>query len=449
MLNLSDRSKSHLKRAAMLLAVALPISGCGTFDGWFGEDKKPLPGKRDLVFAERDPLALGTAGTLKVTLPAPAAMADWPQAGGRPDHDDEHPAAAATLSRAWTARIGASGGYRAKITAQPVVANGRVFTMDSDAGVSGFDALSGRGLWSVETQAEDNRSTNVGGGISVDGETLYVATGRADLLALDVTNGKTRWRVKLPNAARSAPTVGDGRLYVSTLDSQVLAYSVADGSKLWTHQAMNADTSVLGLPAPAFADATVVAGFGSGDLVALRAATGSVAWLDSLAAAQGRTSISEFSAITGMPVIKAGRVVATGLGRQLVAIDLRSGRRLWERNVASTETPWVAGDWIFVLASNNVLAAVSRQEGLTAWTVQLPSFKDMEKKKDMIHWTGPALLGDRLVVAGTNGEALSISPYTGEVLGKQALPGPIAVAPLVAGGTLYVVTDDATLTALR
>ena len=106
MLNLRTRSKSHLQRAAMLLAVALPMSGCGAFDGWFGEDKKPLPGKRDLVFAERDPLALGTAAALKVTLPAPAAMADWPQAGGRPDHDDEHPAAGAALSRAWTARIG-------------------------------------------------------------------------------------------------------------------------------------------------------------------------------------------------------------------------------------------------------------------------------------------------------------------------------------------------------
>ena len=448
MLKFSDRSKSHLMRAAVMLAVALPVSGCGAFDGWFGEDKKPLPGKRELVFVERDPLVMA-AGVPKVTLPAPTAMADWPQAGGRPDHDDEHPAAAAALSRAWTAKIGASGGYRAKITAQPVVANGRIFTMDSAAGVSAFDTASGRALWSVDTQAEGDRSTNVGGGISVDGDTLYVATGRADLLAIDVATGATRWRAKLPNAARSAPTIGDGRLYLSTLDAQVLALSMTDGSKLWTHQATGADTSLLGLPAPAFADATVVAGFGSGDLVALRAATGSIAWLDSLAAAQGRTSISEFSAISGMPVIKDGRVIATGLGRQLVVIDMRSGRRLWEREVASTETPWVAGDWIFVLASNNVLAAVSRQEGLTAWTVQLPPFKDMEKKKDAIHWTGPVLLGDRLVVAGSNGDALSISPYTGEILGKQSLPGPIAVTPLVAGGTLYVVTDDATLTALR
>ncbi len=444
-----DNRSRAMWRVARLLVILLPLGGCGLSELWFGADKPALPGVRHTLFVARDPLKADTTGRLKVTLPPPVVNADWPQPGGRADHDGEHPAAAATLSTAWTARIGASAGYRAKITAQPVISAGRIFTMDSDAGVAAFDATTGQSLWTLDTAEPDDRSTNIGGGLSVDADMLFAATGRADLLAIDPTSGKVKWRIKLPNAARSAPTIGGGRIYVATIDSQIVALSMKDGTKLWTHQAMIAETALLGVPAPAFADETVVAGFGSGDLVALRAATGSVAWLDSLAVSQGRTSISEFSAITGMPVIKDGQVIAAGLGRQLVSIDLRSGRRLWEREIASTETPWVAGNWLFVLTSDSVVAAISRNEGLAAWTTALPVFGNLEKRTDPIHWTGPVLVGDRLIVASNTGEALALSPYSGEILGKQALSGAISVAPVVAGGTVYLVTDDATLTALR
>ena len=59
------------------------------------------------------------------------------------------------------------------------------------------------------------------------------------------------------------------------------------------------------------------------------------------------------------------------------------------------------------------------------------------------------LAGDRLIVAGTNGQALSISPYTGEILGAIELPGDPAMAPIVAGDTLYFLLNSATLLAMR
>ena len=53
----------------------------------------------------------------------------------------------------------------------------------------------------------------------------------------------------------------------------------------------------------------------------------------------------------------------------------------------------------------------------------LPRWENPEKQKDPITWFGPVLAGDRLVVAGTNSEALAVSPYTGEILGRQTLSG--------------------------
>ena len=440
--------------AIALLAGTLPLGGCGLYDSWFGDDKEKLPGKRIAVFTERDPLKLDAQADRKIILPPPQTNADWPQPGGNPGHDGDHPAAAPSLKQAWVTKIGASGGYRSRITAQPVVAGGRVFAMDSDAAVAAVDAASGSIVWSRDTQDQEDRSTNIGGGLSFAKDakgvdTLFVVTGRADLLALDPATGEIRWRKKLPSAARSAPTIGDGRLYIATIDSMLVAHSTIDGAKIWSYQGFSNDTAMLGLPAPAFADGIVVAGFGTGDLVALRASSGTLVWLDNLGFSQGRASIADLPTISGMPVIRRGRVLAVGQGRQLVALDLRSGRRLWERSVASSQTPWVAGDSAFVLTTNNIVTAITRDDGLIAWATQLPRFGNVDKQTDPIQWIGPTLLGDRLIVASSTGEALAISPYTGEILGKQALGGAVSVAPAVAGGTLYVITDSANLVAIR
>ena len=92
---------------------------------------------------------------------------------------------------------------------------------------------------------------------------------------------------------------------------------------------------------------------------------------------------------------------------------------------------------------------MTRQDGRIKWLKVLPLFEDPVDKEDPIYWAGPALVGDRLLVVGSNGYALSFSPYDGELLGTQLIPGGAHVPPVVANGTVYVLTDDARLLALR
>jgi outer membrane protein assembly factor BamB len=193
----------------------------------------------------------------------------------------------------------------------------------------------------------------------------------------------------------------------------------------------------------------VVAGFGSGELAALRAETGGVSWTDSLASPRGRNSISDLSAIRGLPVLADRQVYTIGLGGLLLANDLRSGRRLWEREIAGQDTPWAAGDWLFVVSADQQIGAVHRDDGRIAWVSDLPRWDDEEKQEGPLYWFGPVLVGDRLVVTGTNEEALSVSPYTGAILGRQKLSGASSLAPVVAADTVYVTTDDGKLLALR
>ena len=435
------------RRAALFGPLAL-LSGCTFYDDWLGKETPRLPGQREAIGVSRRALEVADAAP-KVVLPEAVRNAAWPTPGANPAHAAGHLTAADRMTQAWSASIGTGGGYRRKILAQPVIADGVVFAMDSDAEITGFDAATGRRKWRLATRGDDDNSTNVGGGMSLDQGVLYAVNGLADVLAIDAATGSVRWRRNTGTPARSAPTIADGRMFYVTFDDRLIALDVTDGREVWAYQAQAATTSLLGQPAPAYADGLVIAGFGSGELATLRADTGGVAWTDSLAAGVGRGAVSELSAIRGLPVVADGRVYAIGLGGLCLGIDLRSGRRLWEREIGGSENPWIAGDWLFVLTANQQITALNRADGRPAWVAELPRFGNEKKKRDPIHWFGPVLAGDRLVVVGNNGQALAISPYTGKTIGEQDLSGPASLAPAVADGTLYVVTDNASLTALR
>jgi outer membrane protein assembly factor BamB len=449
-LNTSTKSGGAvLARRTTLLAAASALSGCSWFDNIFSEKKTPLPGKRDAIFADRRGLVVDE-GAPKVVLPPAVSNAAWPQAGGNPAHLMGHLAANDHLAEVWRADIGQGGGKRQILMAQPVVYGGTVFTMDSDAEVSAFNLSDGRRLWRVDTKPKDVDSTNVGGGLGVDGTTLYAVNGLSQLVALDLASGKETWRRDLGVPARSAPTIADGRLFVTTIDDHLSAYATADGHPLWTHQAAEPVTSMLGEPAPAYYQGLVIGGFGSGELAALRADSGSVAWTDGLGASRGRASGGDFLSIRALPVIVGGLVYAISMGGLLVCNDVPTGRRVWERQVAGEDTFAIAGDWMFLISAQQQIAAVNITDGRVSWITDLPRYADPEKRKDTLTWYGPLLVSDRLIVTGTSEDALSVSPYTGEILGHITLSAAAApFAPVVAGGTVLVITNDGRLLALR
>ena len=440
------------RRAALLapLALAAPVAlgGCSLYDSWFGTNKPLLPGKREPVLASSRGLTVDP-GNLKIVLPPPVPNAGWPQAGGNPAHAMGHLAANPALAQAWSGDIGAGGGYRRKILAQPVVANGVVYTMDSRAVVAAFALASGSEVWRVDTKDKDADSTNTGGGLAVAGDTIYAVNGLGDVVALDAAKGAEKWRTNIGAPGRSSPTVVEGRLFLTTIEDKLLALAASDGHQIWTHKAVAATPSVLGRPAPAFANGLVVAGFSSGELACVRAESGNVVWTDNLGGAAAGTA-ADFSAIRGRPAISNGRVIATGMGGLTLALDLPTGRRLWERQVGGEDSPWVAGDWVFMIALSQQLAAINVADGRVAWVSALPRWNNEEKQTGAITWWGPALLGDRLVVTSTAKDALSLSPYTGDILSRQPLSGEAApLEPVVADGTLLIISDDGRLLALR
>jgi outer membrane protein assembly factor BamB len=440
---------NSLPRRVALLGAAALLAGCDTFDSVFGERKRPLPGDRRSVLRPEAPVTADAEEAGRVTLPPAAPIAEWPMAGGPPSHAAGHAAVGERLALAWRSSVGSGSGYRQRVTAGPVIAGGLVFAVDAWGNVSAHTLVDGRQRWRATTTPEDESGVPLGGGVAVADGVAYAATGAAELLALDAASGSVRWRVRLPGAARGAPTVAGGRVFVVTIENQLVALSVEDGRRLWAHRAGVLITIPLGLPAPAVDGETVVAGFGTGELVAVRAADGRLLWSESLGSVGG-SSLADIVGISGLPVIADGRVIAVGNGNTTIAVDLRSGRRLWERNFGGPNGVAAAGDWVFAVTRGGEVLAIGREDGRISWISELdPAPATGRRRGDPIRFGAPLVAGGRLLVPSSRGELLTLDPASGEIVGRIPTGSGIALPMAVAEATIIGLADDATLIALR
>lgn len=435
-------------RVPVAIAALAALSACGIFKG--GDKKTPVLGQRvPILAAETGIVADSTIADVAVVLPPAAVNADWSQPGGNAAKSMGHLALAATPARAWSASISGSTG-RARLAAAPIVAGGTLYVIDTDAVVHAFDAQSGAAKWQLATvKGKENRNAAFGGGVSVEGARAFATNGLGEVVAIDAATGAEAWRVKPGGPLRGAPTVAGGNLYVLSQDNQMFALSQADGAVIWQQSGTLESQGVFGVAAPAVAQGTVVVGYSSGELGAYRYENGRSLWNDTLARSTISTSVSSLADIDAEPVIDEGRVYAVGQGGRMAAIELASGQRLWEQNVAGISTPWVAGEWLFLVTDDARLIAIARGTGKIRWISQLRAWRDEEDKKGPISWTGPVLAGDRLWLANSRGQLVSASPADGSVGATIELDGPVSLSPIVANNTVYVLTDKGRLSAYR
>jgi outer membrane protein assembly factor BamB len=439
-----------MKRVVIaLLAVGL-LGGCGIFDK--GKPKTtPTVGQRIAVLSseaavEVDPALAGVA----VTLPAAHTNADWAQPGGNAAKSMGHLTLGTSLSQAWRVSIGEGSSNRGQLASPPVIGGGKLFTIDTRGLVRAISPENGATLWQTQVRGENApQGALFGGGVSFDSGRVYATNGVGYAAALDADNGAVIWQVQPGGPLRGAPTIANDNIYVVSQDNQMYALNPADGALRWTGSGSLEIAGVFGNAAPAAAQGTVVAGFSSGELNAYRYENGRVLWQDALSRTSISTAVTNLSDIDADPVIDQGRVYAVGQGGRMVALELVTGQRIWEINVAGISTPWVAGDWIFVVTDEAQLLAIARATGKVRWMTQLAGYRDVKDKKGRIAWSGPILAGDRLVLVSSQGQIANVSAVDGAIQSTIETRMATSLSPVVANNTLYLLHDNGQLTAWR
>jgi outer membrane protein assembly factor BamB len=417
-----------------------------------GKKEAKLPGERVSVLLLQQSLeADPRLADIEVRLPPPYENADWPEPGGYASNAMYHLKVGDPLSRQWRASAGAAADSYSRIMAPPIVADGRIYVLDAKCSVTALDQATGRRLWrkSLAPRREKGR-VGFGGGIAFDNGRIFVTTGFGRVHALDPATGAQFWMRDFTVPFHTAPTADGGRLFAVTNDNQLFVLAEDDGRELWSHQGIAEQAGLLSNASPAVASDAVVVPYSSGELYGFRVQNGQILWSDALTRTGPVTPMATISDIAGRPIIDRGRVVAISHSGRLVSIDLTSGERVWTRDVGGIQTPWVAGDFIYVITSDQELLCITWDDGRIRWITQLQRWSKPKKQKgDPLVWSGPVLASDRLIVVSSQGRALSISPYTGKILSELKLGSGTYVAPVIAKSAVYILTDDAKLLAFR
>ena len=435
------RTKSLLAAGILVLTLA----ACG-------EQEVLLPGER-LDLDGQPPVTLEDVvnRSAPLALPAPSVNAEWTHRGGNASHALTHPALNRSLQPIWSAPIGAGNGRKHRITADPVVAGGRIFAMDSRARVTAL-TLSGETLWTRDlTPASDRSDDASGGGLAAAGTAVYVTTAFGELTALDAATGETLWVQELDAAATGAPMVSGGVVHVVTRNALGWAIDAATGRILWQILGAPSDSGIAGGPSPALAGPLVVFPMSSGQLIAAVSGPGTQAWAASVAGQRPRRAFSRISDISADPVVVGDTVYAGNHSGRVAAFDATTGQTRWSADDGAMSPVWVAGGAVFLVSDENRLMRLDAATGETVWAVDLPFFtrdRLTRRKATFAHY-GPVLAGGRLLVASDDRLLRAFDPVTGGLISTTELPGPAARNPVVAGGTLYIVTENGTLHAFR
>ncbi len=413
-------------------------------------EKEPiLPGERLALRGEAR--AEAPEGPRPIALPAPVVNAAWPQKAGAADHSPGHPALGRALAPLWRADIGEAAGRRHRITADPVVAGGRVFALDSQARVSAF-STAGAPLWSRGLTPPADRSGDAsGGGLAAGDGRLFVTTGFGTLVALDAASGRELWSQDLDAAATGAPTVAGGIVYAVSRDSRGWAIDAGSGRILWEVSGLPSPAGVDGGAAPAVTERLALFPMNSGELVAALRGGGTRVWTAPVVGRRLGRAYGWIDDITGDPVAVGDRIYAGNPSGRTVALDAASGERLWTAEEGAMSPPWVAGGSVFIVTDQNELVRLDAATGARIWGTPLPYFTSERprRRKEVFAHYGPVLAGGRLVVASDDGLIRSFDPVSGALTGTTPLPGGASSNPVVAGRTLYVISQKGGLLAYR
>ncbi len=433
------------KRIALLLLASTLLASCSHLPSWMGgaEDSKPkLPGERKLALAVEGQVEPDDSLKNKTpVLPAVSVNNDWEKnssisgnlAGGKFDNKT-------------SATIGGGIDFSHSLVPSPVVGGGLVFAMDAAGIVSAHDASDVSNIrWAVNAVADEDEREVFGGGLTLSSGVLYATTGQGQAAAINVANGAVLWKKNFATPLRGSPRVSGDKLVIMTIDSQTYGLSAKTGDILWDHRGINETTAVMNSVSPTIVGSYVLIPYASGELFTLSLADGKELWGDSIMQNQHTQASGVFTGIGGDPVVEGSVAFVTSNNGLTTAIDIEKGKRIWQQQAASINTPWLAGDDLFVLTADNVLVDMLKYSGKVRWVQKLASYEDTDSKQRPISWRGPVLVNGRLVVVSSNGQMVFVSATTGKVEETRDIPNNIVTAPVVAGGKLYLVSQDATL----
>ena len=380
-----------VRRFIALASVAL-VTGCSTITGWFSDDE----------FDPREPVEL------------------------------QKIVEQVKLKSRWSRGVGDGQGdglYRIN----PVLVSGNLYVASAEGRVSSVDAETGRVRWKRDLDLA------LSGGVGHHGNSIFVGASEGLVIRLSADDGSEIWRAPVSGEVLSAPQ-GDGRFVVAqTYDGKLMGFDYDSGEVRWTYTSDVPVLTLRGTGTPMIIGDNAVAGFADGKLIAVNLRSGNVAWEARIAIPQGTSEIERIVDIDGSMALQGTELYVASYQGRLAAVDTRSGRRLWQRNVSSVSGVGAGFGNVYVADDDGTVSAFLRNGQGVRWQNIELGFRELSR---------PTPVNSYVAVVDFEGYLHLLSQVDGEIVGRTKVDSDGARADMIASGNrLFVYTNGGKLKA--
>jgi outer membrane protein assembly factor BamB len=387
-----NKIMSQISRCLVIVAVVLGLSGCSTISGWFSSDDDDATAPAELT---------GIAETIEI-------------------------------DKLWSTGVGngqGDGFYRLR----PVINGETIYAASADGEVIAVNRSNGKTLWEVELDS------SLSGGVGAYGDGLLLGSSEGLVLKLDANSGERLWATPLRGEILSAPQ-SNGRVVVAqTYDGKLQGLDFTTGSLLWTYDSNVPVLTIRGTSTPIVDNDIVYAGFANGRVLAFDIQTGGILWEERVAISQGRSEIERIVDVDGTMELAAGILYAASYQGSVVAIDVNSGRKVWQQKASSFSGVSQGFGNVYVADEDGTLTAYFRNGQGVRWTQPALAYRELSR---------PTPVGSYVAVADLEGYLHILSQVDGEFVGRVKVDGDGVRADMLNdGNVLYVFGNSGDLVA--
>ncbi|EMM9643074.1 outer membrane protein assembly factor BamB [Providencia rettgeri] len=317
-----------------------------------------------------------------------------------------------------------------------------VYAADRKGLVKAFELDSGKEIWSVDLSKRTgflsaNLSALLSGGLTVDGDKIFIGTERGTVIALNKEDGQVIWDVEVAGEALSKPVVSNDLVVIHTSNGQLQALDINSGEIKWTVNMDTPSLSLRGESAPAVAFGAAIVGGDNGRVNAVLLSQGQLIWQQRISQVTSSTEIGRLNDVDMTPIIDDGKVYAIAYNGTLASLDMRSGQILWKRELGSINDMVMSGENLYLVDQNDRVLSVRKSDGVTLWT-----------QEDLLNrgLSAPEMFNGYIVVGDKEGYLHWLDMNTGEFVAQNKLNSSgIHSRPVVASDKLMVQTKNGTV----
>lgn len=337
------------------------------------------------------------------------------------------------VSPNWAVGVGKSSKSKEYLRLKPVIQSGTIYTADASGLIHAINKRDGQIQWTTQLKHGLVSGPTIANGY------IAVTTNNSSLVLLNQANGKQVWQNKVSGEILSPPAIAHKKVIAKTIDGKVYAFNVADGKQLWTSEHGSPSLVLKASSSPVIKGNLVLIGFSDGKMDAIDIDTGRLVWQRSIAYASGSSDVERLVDIDADPIVEGDVAYLASYQGYIGALSLANGQFIWRKPGSVYKNMLSHGNVLYVSDSHDVLWSINKQNGQVNWKQKLLKARGL---------TEPVLIGNALVVGDKTGYLHFVDTQTGELLGRFKASSGVSISPSVSGRKLYVLTDNGMLNQL-